>query len=864
MKKHLFSLGLMTTLLMSSALPAAEIPQVHVGENQITITATPVNSNETPLPGTLANFEGNYYKFIPEETGIYKFYTNINNGDYGYHIDTYGALYWPNNGTVDLMKYDDDGGDGNNFTFTILLAGGEPYYIGVRTYSGEAVADPISLHIEWHSHHADEHVLAKDPTCTELGNCEYYLCKECNTYFEDAGLSKQIFGAFIPALGHNLGDNGICTRCGYQMGTVHLGELTLTNKRTADQNDWFSFNWMGDNVYHFHADYSGNLMYQYQPDDGSWFAFAVYDLDYNISDDNYVEAGKDYYLGMAAIDYPIEKDFNVSLYIPHDVDQKHVLEHRAGVAATCNTPGSREYDICTICGTHFDADGEVIYDYSIPALGHSMKDGECEHGCGLKATEISNLGWHKQLTLKATPLEGDGLWDNFTDNLFYFEAPLSGRYGINIESEDNQIRSIIATNEDAVQTYWDYPHSANYHYMYFEAGQTIYIGVQSASAVSANMFVWCDHDSDVPHSLIHYDAKQGTCTERGHAEYWECEYCFLRARDTELNTFDEDHPFDTPVLGHALDENGKCTRCDYEMQSVHTGENHISIASPNWDAEWESFGWYGSNIFLFHAEHTGGIFDIYGNENYMYWKLFDHDRNATGNYLVAGRDYYIGMVPDSFEEITDLKVTVNQEHEGEDHQTSEMVSGKEPTCTEYGSKPHMVCPICGAEFFIDENGQQWAGIEPIGHDMHDGHCSRCDLSVPELKLGDNTINTASVTDGQNMYWSDFDGNLYTFTAPVAGPFKVETKGEPTLVQLFLSNEQIFEWCQHENVMELEYLEQGQTIFIGIMAKSHQSVNGLTVNLYIPQEGDFNHDGVLSAADVTILINKIMEKDKEGK
>lgn len=309
------------------------------------------------------------------------------------------------------------------------------------------------------------------------------------------------------------------------------------------------------------------------------------------------------------------------------------------------------------------------------------------------------------------------------------------------------------------------------------------------------------------------------------------------------------------------------------QKSIHIGENNINICYPNWNvSDQGSFEWFGENIFLFHSEHYGRIntpvINVEGDD--LYVQVFDLDHNKVDGFyhsLLPNKDYYIGLCSTNFREYSDLKVTFYQDHTGENHQRSETTySGKEPTCTTSGFTSYMVCPTCGIYYFIDDNDkEESAYLPPLGHDMHDGHCLRCnELSLPELKLGNNTINTASVTDGQNMYWWDFDGNLYTFTAPVAGPFKVETKGAPTYLQLFRSSQEIFDWGTNENVMELSNLEEGQTIFIGVMAKSHESLNGLTINLYMPQDGDLNHDGEISASDVSALIDKILEKDKEGK
>ena len=63
-------------------------------------------------------------------------------------------------------------------------------------------------------HHAIK-VDAKDPTCTENGNIEYWYCDDCGKYFKDAALTKEISkeSTVLDKIAHNYKD-GVCTVCG--------------------------------------------------------------------------------------------------------------------------------------------------------------------------------------------------------------------------------------------------------------------------------------------------------------------------------------------------------------------------------------------------------------------------------------------------------------------------------------------------------------------------------------------------------------------------------------------------------------------------------------------------------------------------
>ena len=58
---------------------------------------------------------------------------------------------------------------------------------------------------------------AKEPTCTEAGNKEYWTCKSCGSLFRDEVGSAEIKleDVVIPATGHHY-VNGYCTECGHR------------------------------------------------------------------------------------------------------------------------------------------------------------------------------------------------------------------------------------------------------------------------------------------------------------------------------------------------------------------------------------------------------------------------------------------------------------------------------------------------------------------------------------------------------------------------------------------------------------------------------------------------------------------------
>ncbi|MBO5129082.1 MAG: hypothetical protein J6B95_01890, partial [Oscillospiraceae bacterium] len=60
------------------------------------------------------------------------------------------------------------------------------------------------------------HVEAKDPTCSANGNIEYWYCESCEQVWQNEELTQltNFKRVIIAALGHEFGDDGICTVCG--------------------------------------------------------------------------------------------------------------------------------------------------------------------------------------------------------------------------------------------------------------------------------------------------------------------------------------------------------------------------------------------------------------------------------------------------------------------------------------------------------------------------------------------------------------------------------------------------------------------------------------------------------------------------
>lgn len=91
-----------------------------------------------------------------------------------------------------------------------------------------------TIHIEIIVRHVLVYVPAKEATCTESGNIEYYWCKTCDMYYRNPEGTDRLYEVFIPN-SHNFVD-GVCTECGQVQNNVlitsidsvaHLGTFPL-------------------------------------------------------------------------------------------------------------------------------------------------------------------------------------------------------------------------------------------------------------------------------------------------------------------------------------------------------------------------------------------------------------------------------------------------------------------------------------------------------------------------------------------------------------------------------------------------------------------------------------------------------------
>lgn len=868
MKKHNLSAGLALLGLLSSASPTMaqdtrEYPPIFLGSQYIHVEKSVDEERSKWDSYYVAN---NLYEFKPEEGGLVDFYTESS-------ADTYGILFDADKNF--LIDNDDYNGSNYNFMLSHQVTGGHTYYLGVRFLSQDAEADYVILWVKKHEHKSVMHYEAKPSTCLDYGQLEFYTCGTCGQMFADEALTTPIHNEAnpwgittdptLPMLPHQLDATGQCILgCGLSAQPLTIGEHTIDLAAIAGNPDILSF---GGNLYYYTASADETLTISTkEPGVGLYYFENGYS--FNSPECNYhseIKQDMTYLFGFKPLLNQAVNGFTFT--VRHSHPDAHTLQLVAAKQPTCDQDGWNEHYVCTVCGEMFsDADGETPVDPYLNALGHAPDaDGKCQReGCSFGHNIVGTLVIGEN-TVEVEHTDQWNLTEQYQASLYRFVAPRKGELRITSEEESmfclyrEDCRIVTPTNFCSTD---------------IDAETTYYIGLKATGESKdykiTLQYVW--HEGECQTEIE--GTIQPTCTAPGRMGGQVCQLCgkLYNADGYEIENAT------IPALGHDLGADGKCQRegCTYEVKTISLGKNTLDLSPQNDAYQWHEMGWFGENIFLYHAEHTGGVRQLSYNGFWLDYVVFDAttlQQTETGSRLESGKNYYIGLMgPSDFESHPGAEVEFYAYHDDEMHMKAAdvLLDRIEPGCLEPGYLEHWKCAVCGENFrYADDGSEMYVWINPIGHDMHDGKCSRCDFTAPVLKTGSNTISLGEVTSGnmedylREWWFYEQSGNIFSFVSPGTGKLRVENKGsEPIYICIYDNVQNVLSWeipvC--EDLCEEYSLFEGQNVFIGIMAKSGQALTDVPVFVFIPQEGDINHDGVVNVADVTALANKILEKE----
>lgn len=426
-------------------------------------TVSDISLNEFKIVVTDIPGDETLFKFVPEESGTYYFFSDSQKDIYGYIYDS----------EMNEIISDDDGGENNNFLISYEFEAGETYYLKGRYYSDSTGSFYVGLTDEFTSSHTLV-VDVNEPTCTEGG---YTVCHCSHCEYVDSEYD------YTEPLGHSFED-GYCIRCHALENCMHE-HTTIINQiePTCDEEG-----------------YTGDI---YCPD-----CFEIIE---------YGEWVSSHYNTKELINTvsPTCTDYGYSLFRCtecgelFEVDYVEPLGHNKDsvvevVNPTCTQYGYTVYH-CDRCGCDFE-------DEYVENLEHRFENDVCKY-CGYVIQTI-NLNEIKPVNI----IDNSGVLLKFVPNE-------SGTYYFFSDSQDDAFGYIYDSEMNELMYDDDGGENCNFLISYdFVAGETYYLkGRFCDSLETGNFYVGLTDKYTSCHDFEFF-TEEATCITGGWSGY-RCRRC---------------------------------------------------------------------------------------------------------------------------------------------------------------------------------------------------------------------------------------------------------------------------------------------------------------------------------------------------
>ena len=324
--------------------------------------------------------------------------------------------------------------------------------------------------------HSLEKTEAKDATCTEAGNTEYWTCSECKKLFGDDQGTREITAAdtVVAATGHDWGEWTVVKEATEE--EEGLEERTCSNDNShREERTITKLNHVHDLVKIDAVDATcteaGNTEY--------WIC---------------IECKKLFGDGAGTTEITAEDTVIAA--------KGHSLEKTEAKDATCTEAGNTEYWTCSECKKLFGDDQGTTEitaaDTVVAAKGHSLEKTEAKDAT---CTEAGNTEYWTCSVCKK--LFGD---DQGTTEITAADTVVAAK-GHSLEKTEAK---------DATCT-----EAGNTEYWTCSECKKLFGDDQGTTEITAADTVVAAKG----HSLEKTDAKDATCTEAGNTEYWTCSEC---------------------------------------------------------------------------------------------------------------------------------------------------------------------------------------------------------------------------------------------------------------------------------------------------------------------------------------------------
>lgn len=275
-----------------------------------------------------------------------------------------------------------------------------------------------NIQIEGKHIHETELIPAKESTCTENGNNEYYYCAGCGKYFKDAEATVETTkeAEQLPLIAHHGGEatctkKAVCDVCGQEYGeyaphqyiekvadeylkapatcvskAVYFKSCSVCGQ--ASNTETFEYGEFADHNYDTTTWKSDKT--------GHWHACTVCGDKLDFAE--HTSSGP-------ATEYEPEVCTECGYVITPALGHIHKLTLVEGFAATCTEDGQKSYYVCDGCGKWFEdatASVEITdHDSVIIKAAHTPSDWIVDK----EATETEKGSQHKECTVCGTVLE---------------------------------------------------------------------------------------------------------------------------------------------------------------------------------------------------------------------------------------------------------------------------------------------------------------------------------------------------------------------------------------------------------------------------------------------------------------------------
>lgn len=677
------------------------------------------------------------------------------------------------------------------------------YYIGLRG-NWEAVIGDYTINIDApcaSGQHILTQVTGEPATCNTDGTMTHWHCSSCGRNYADAGCTEKIKDVVIPALGHDIDDDGRCKHEGCDVAYVilHDGDNDVNVLTPTSVDEWYENRLDVKNfvLCHYKVESDGDLEIRINTDNGHASLFCDQNLvplvgdlwsdtQYSYFVQQNVKAGEVYYIGVRGYGDNVINSCNINMHlIPACAQGNHTMTYTAAAFPTCTTDGNVEYYHCSKCNFNYaDETGtKRILDPTFYSLGHNYdSEGNCQReGCGYKAVELSR--GDNKVNIHSITFDDIWYYDKYSPrhySLMKYTVKADG--DITIKSVGGSY--VYGIVFDSNMQYID----AKYNHSDFElnitgahAGDVYYIGARGVYGYDINNGYIINIEAPLPtecapnqHTMTHVTGIPVTCTNDGTVEHWYCSACdryYANAEGTQ-----EIAEIVIKALGHDICTDGSCLRegCDYSLPELQIGGNAVNILTPTYGNDWNSSKEESRHYTLFKytvkadgdviIRSVGGL-DTYGalynsnweclavqdanEDNYYDFKLVIENAKAGDVYFIGARGYGNTLIGD---------YTINVfENNGSMTATGQILVGKTMIDLEY---PESVSNFNAANTGKMNISQTEIGGKPavvltlngveINNDPDYYVTLGAEISAPLIVnvLGENTINVKNLDQGR--------------------------------------------------------------------------------------------------------------------